>query len=30
MMKKLLISSFAAAVICSSALGQELKPGDLI
>ena len=29
-MKKLLISTFAAAVICSSALGQELKPGDLI
>ena len=29
-MKKLLISTFAAAVICCSALGQELKPGDLI
>ena len=29
-MKKLLISTFAAAVICCSALGQELKPGDVI
>ena len=29
-MKQLLISTFAAAVICCSALGQELKPGDVI
>ena len=29
-MKQLLISAFAAAVICSSTLGQELKPGDVI
>jgi outer membrane protein assembly factor BamB len=29
-MKKLLISTFAAAVLCCSAFGQELKPGDLI
>jgi outer membrane protein assembly factor BamB len=29
-MKKLLISTFAAAVVCSSALWQELKPGDKI
>ena len=29
-MKKLSISTFAAAIICCSSLGQELKPGDLI
>ena len=29
-MKKLIISTIAAAVVCSSALGQELKPGDKI
>ena len=29
-MKKLLISTIAAAVVCSSALGQELEPGDKI
>jgi len=29
-LKKLIISTFAAAVICSSALGQELKPGHMI
>ena len=29
-MKKLLIFTIAAAVICSSAFGQELKPGDEI
>ena len=29
-MKKLLIFTFLAAVICSSTLGQELKPGDEI
>ena len=29
-MKQLFISTFAAAVICCSALGQELKPGDVI
>ena len=29
-MKKLLIFAFAAAVICSSALGQEFEPGDKI
>jgi len=29
-MKKLLISTIAAAVVCSSALGQELEPGDEI
>ena len=29
-MKKLLISTFAAAVICCSAFGQELKPGNVI
>ena len=29
-MKQLFISIFPAAVICCSALGQELKPGDVI
>ena len=29
-MKQLLISAFTVAVICCSAFGQELKPGDLI
>ena len=29
-LKKLIISTFAAAVICCSAFGQELKPGDVI
>ena len=29
-MNKLFISAIATAVICSSALGQELKPGDEI
>ena len=29
-MKKLIISTIAAAVVCSSALGQELEPGDKI
>ncbi|MDE2641804.1 MAG: PQQ-binding-like beta-propeller repeat protein [Verrucomicrobiota bacterium] len=29
-LKNLLISTFSAAVICSSTLGQELKQGDLI
>ena len=28
--KKLIISTIAAAVVCSSALGQELEPGDKI
>ena len=29
-MKLIHIPTFAAAVICCSALGQELKPGDVI
>ncbi|MDE1045672.1 MAG: PQQ-binding-like beta-propeller repeat protein [Nitrospinaceae bacterium] len=29
-LKNILISTFEAAVICSSALGQELKPGHMI
>ena len=30
MIKKLIIYTFAAAVVCSSGLGQELEPGDKI